>query len=826
MRLPIDGHLPGIVDALRESGAVVVEAPPGAGKTTRIPRAWLDAAPAAQGEILVVQPRRLAARMAARRVAHELGEPLGERCGLQVRFETVAGPRTRIRFVTDGVVVRRLRDDPTLAGVGAVLLDEFHERRIAMDLVLALCRRLRATTRPDLRLGIMSATLDGERVADFVECPRLRTEGRAFPVEILHRAPRRDEPLTRQVSHALRETIGRGPDGHVLVFLPGAREIRAVAEVCEAMVRHAGLDLVTLHGDLSPAEQDRAVGPGPARVILSTNVAETSVTIEGVTTVIDSGLARLAGHDPWSGVPTLKVDRISQASAIQRAGRAGRTRAGRCIRLYSEPDFARRRPHDTPEILRADLADVCLDLALAGVEDPGDFAWFEPPPAAALDAGSGLLTRLGAIRDGTITALGRRMAALPAHPRLARMILEASGRGAGATGAAVAALLGEAPLRRPDAGSNAGPTVRAGADVLVELDRLDGGARRRVHRVRDQLARALGPGARRDTCSDVDEAIGMALLASHPDRVGRIRNGPGGERSVLLPGIGAVRLAPHSAVVDSQLAVAVAIEERTEGASRRPLVRSAAAIEPEWLLELFPDEVHEDVVATFEPQRERVEARRQTRFGGLVIEEIRLDEPPAEASAVLRDAALRAGPAAFVRDADALEDLRGRIAFARTQGVEVPELDGDRILAVLGALCEGRSSFAQIRQADLLAHLHTGAGIDRAELDRVAPTHVTTAGGRRLRVHYPTDAAPWVSSRLQDFFGTARGPTVARGRVPVVLHLLAPNRRAVQVTTDLAGFWRTHYPGIRKTLMRRYPKHAWPEDPLGATPPAPRGRRR
>lgn len=831
MRLPIDAHLEAIVSALTRGGVAVVEAPPGAGKTTRIPPALLAAGLADDGEILVVQPRRIAARMAARRVAQELGEAPGERCGYQVRFETVAGPGTRIRFVTDGILMRRFRDDPDLRGVAAVVLDEFHERRIAMDTGLALAQRLRQTSRPDLGVLVMSATLDGQRVADFLDAPRIRTEGRTFPVEIQYRPPKRDAPLSRQVSDALRETFARDLEGHVLVFLPGAREIRAVEEACAGLARGAGLDLVTLHGDLPPAQQDRAIAGENRRVILSTNVAETSVTIDGVTTVIDSGLARIAGHDPWSGVPTLSVERISQASAIQRAGRAGRTRPGTCMRLYSEPDFNRRREHDAPEISRSDLAEVCLDLALVGVREPSAFPWFEAPPGPALEASLTLLHRLGAVDEGGITPTGRAMAKLPAHPRLARLMLEAKTRGVAATATTVAALLGERPLRRRR-GPPQGPTHRANADVLVEADLvetpggedLDRGVLKRVRQVRQQLGRALGPEARLDRSDDVDEAMGLALLAAFPDRLGRVRKDRDGDRVVHLPGIGAVELARQSAVLDASLVVAVALEERREGTSRRPLVRSASLVEPEWLLELFPDDLEEEIAVHFDSDKQRVESRQQTRLWGVVIEEQRLDHVPPQAAAALRDAALRVGAAVFIKDPEALGTLQGRVAFARSQGYEMPPLDGETIATVLGDLCEGKRSFAELRKADLLSHVRASLGEHMAALDRMAPSHVSTAGGRRLPVHYPLDGPPWVSSRLQDFFGSTEGPTVANGRVPVVLHLLAPNQRAVQVSTDLAGFWTHHYPGLRKTLMRRYPKHDWPEDPRSAKPPAPRPR--
>jgi len=403
--LPIDPLLPQLVAHFRAAPNLVLEAPPGAGKTTRVPPALLEAGLADRGEILVLQPRRLAARLAARRVAEELGEAVGETVGYQVRFEEIAGPRTRIRFVTEGVLTRRLLRDPSLQSVAVVLLDEFHERHLPGDLGLALLRRLQLTSRPDLRIGVMSATLEAAPVAAFLgDCPTLRSEGRRFEVQIDHLTQSDDRPLARQVAAALGRLLNEGLEGDVLVFLPGAAEIRHALEACEPLALSADLLLLPLHGDLPPADQDRAVRRADRRkVIFSTNVAETSVTIDGVVAVIDGGLARTAGHSPWSGLPTLKVAKISQASATQRAGRAGRTRPGRCIRLYTRHDFESRPPFDLPEVRRLDLTEPVLELKAAGITDLATFGWLEAPAPAALASAELLLTRLGALeRQGTI----------------------------------------------------------------------------------------------------------------------------------------------------------------------------------------------------------------------------------------------------------------------------------------------------------------------------------------------------------------------------------------------------------------------------------------
>ncbi len=462
--LPIDSQLPEIVAALRASGAVVVEAPPGAGKTTRVPRALLDAGVAAadRGEIVVVEPRRLPARLAAERVAAELGEPAGKTVGYSVRFEDRSGPQTRIRFVTEGILLRRLLSEPALPGVAAVVLDEFHERHVTSDLALALVRALRAGPRPELGICVMSATLEADPVRAFLDdekrgaCARVRSLGRAFDVSIEHLAEPDTRPLAQQVAAAVRRAIRDEPDGDLLVFLPGAGEIRRAAEALGDMLAGDRFAVVALHGEMSLPDQNRAVRPDPGgrrKVILSTNVAETSVTIDGVVAVIDSGQARVASSSPWSGLPTLALAKISQSSAIQRAGRAGRTRAGRAYRLYTRHDFELRRRHDLAEVARTDLCETLLALAASGVDDRAAFGWFEAPPAASLQAAEGLLARLGAIEKradgsaGRLTALGQRMLRFPAHPRLARLICEGEDRGVAGDACIAAALIAERDIR-------------------------------------------------------------------------------------------------------------------------------------------------------------------------------------------------------------------------------------------------------------------------------------------------------------------------------------------------------------------------------------------
>jgi ATP-dependent helicase HrpB len=882
LHLPIDPLLPEVVAALRASPSVVVEAPPGAGKTTRVPRALHEAGSAGGREVVVLEPRRLAARLAARRVAGEMGERPGETVGWQVRFEEVAGPRTRIRYVTEGLLTRRLLGEPTLPGVGAVVLDEFHERHLQGDLALALLRRLQRTARPDLRLVVMSATLDAAPVARYLGAPSLRSEGRRFEVAIEHLSPeeaaRPNARLEDEVARAVKRLHREGADGDVLVFLPGAAEIRRAREALAAFAESADVDVVPLHGDLPPEEQDRAVSPGPRRkVILSTNVAETSITIEGVVAVVDSGLARIASHSPWSGLPTLEVRRISRASAAQRAGRAGRTGPGRALRLYTRHDHDARPEFDVPEVLREDLSEAFLALAALGALDR--LEWFEPPPRAAAEAARTLLARLGALdAGGAPTEVGRRMLRVPGHPRQGRLLVEAAARGAGEEGALLAALLGERDLRDRRA-LEGGALPPTGDSDLLELahvfeqaararfapDRLrriglNPGAAQAVDRARRLLARVAGSlaipapsriatsrsspsplspaggagrgegeGSRASTA--IEGALLLATLAAYPDRVAR-RRAPGSDEIVLAGG-GSARLDPASVVREAPLLVAVDAEER-RGDRRGPgartagaRVRIASAVTQEMLLDLFPDALRYEAAVAWNAAAERVDASERLLYDDLVLEETRAARAdPEKVAALLAAEALARGARAFAPEGD-LDRLVARMAFAAAHAPGAglaPPSEAD-LAGALRDLCAGRRSLAELREADLpgalLARLDPRA---RAALERLAPERVTLAGGRAARVHYEAGKPPWVESRLQDFFGMAAGPSAAGGRVPLVLHLLAPNRRAVQVTTDLAGFWDRHYPSIRRELMRRYPRHGWPEDPRAASPPAPRRR--
>jgi ATP-dependent helicase HrpB len=758
--LPIDRHLNEIALAAR-SGNVVVEAAPGAGKTTRVPPALL----AFSESVLVLEPRRIAARMSARRVAQEMGVRLGAEVGYQVRFEEAASKDTRLRFVTEGVLTRRLLSDPALTGVTIVVLDEFHERHLDTDLALALLRRLQKSTRPDLRIVVMSATLDAEPVAAFLGgATSIKSEGRLFPIDIDY-TPTSSQPLDAQVAAALQKLL---PElaGDVLVFLPGAAEIRAAQRACEPIARKAGLTLFPLFGDLSPEEQDAAVQPlpnGRRKVILSTNIAESSITIEGVSAVIDSGLARVASDSPWTGLPTLKITRISRASATQRAGRAGRTRAGRVIRLYSQEDFIRRPEFDRPEIQRRELSHMLLDLRAMVIRD---LEWLHPPPAESWAAAEALLERLGA--SG---ATAKAMARMPLHPRLSRLVVEAEKRGCGAQGCEVAA------------------TISSGERRLLMHKR---DWQPTTSRTYDQLLRFI-----RNKGRDDDEALGLSLLTAFPDRLAKRQR----DRELTLAGGGSAVLAEES---HAKFLLAVDIEDRKEKGA--PIVRMAHPIEPEWLIDVFPDRIEERNGVEWNRTAERVEAVSSMAYDGIVIEETRGAMPDPDLATAMLAAKAREADIGRFANREALEQFLARAEFAFERGKLNHPFTMEDVRNALAELCWGKRSFKELESEDLMGALEA-----KLRLDDIAPTRLGLPSGRRAKVEYAPGQSPWVSSRLQDFFGMKESPRIAG--VPLVVHLLAPSQRPVQVTSDLAGFWERHYPQIRRELMRKYPKHQWPEKP-------------
>jgi ATP-dependent helicase HrpB len=843
--LPIDPFLPEILALVRTGGALVLSAPPGTGKTTRIPRALYDAGLAADGEILILEPRRLAARLAAARVAEELGEQLGETVGYSIRYENVAGPKTRIRFLTEAILARRIVRDPNLEGVSTVILDEFHERHLTTDLALALLRQLQ-TRNPAMRIIVMSATLDAQPVASFLSDSRLLSiPGSLFDLRTGYEERVNDRPLHEKVASAVSKLFRPGLKGDILVFLPGSAEIRRSAEALKPIAERWGFLLYPLHGNLPSSEQRRAVEPAERnKVILATNVAETSITIPGIAAVVDSGLARVAGHSAWSGFPTLSTHKISKSSAIQRAGRAGRTQAGHVLRLYTRSDFQCRPEHEIPEIRRADLTETALMLHGASVRDIRAFRWFDPPPMSAVEAAETLLLQLGAIdAGGQISDAGIRMLQLPVHPRLARLILEGEKLEIAEESTLLAALVSERDIRL-DARTNlgvpksatrentAGPSdllelldcfreaekARFGAEQVRALG-LDGRALHAVRQGQRQLQRILAathPARSRPSAGNqTEEAVLIATLAAFPDRVAKRRTGR--SRELLLAGGGSAVLSPMSVVHEPLFIVAVDAEERREKPSPKapvPRIRLASAIEIEWLAGLFPDAITQKNELIWNERSGRVDEVRQTSYGQISLEEtIRVAAPSEEASRLLVSAVFARGLSPF-RDLSSLSAFQARLALVSNcfPLENFPEIGGPEIRVAVELLCRGKRSLEELAAVSLI-----GALMDRltarqhALLGRETPERIKLKSGRALRVHYESGKPPWIESRLQDFFGTFSAPMICAGQVSLTVHLLAPSGRAVQVTQDLAGFWQRHYPAIRRELERRYPKHAWPD---------------
>jgi ATP-dependent helicase HrpB len=767
--LPIDDLIPEILTDLERTPNLLIEAEPGAGKTTRVPPALLRVV---SGAVLVLEPRRIAARMSARRVAWEMGEELGRTVGYQVRFERVAGPQTRLHFLTEGVLTRRLLADRDLRGVGAVVLDEFHERHLESDLALALLKRLQQR-RPELRLVVMSATLESEPVARFLgDCPVLRSTGKLFDLSVEY-TPYSPAPLHDQVSDAVGQVLRTGQVGEVLVFLPGAAEIRRAARACEPIARQFRRTIVPLHGDLPAAEQDRAVSPSSLpRIILSTNVAESSITIDGVRAVVDSGLARMAAYSPWTGLPRLHIGRISKASARQRAGRAGRTGPGRVVRLYSQMDYQGRTEFEAPEILRSDLAQLCLALRVMGIHDPRRLEWLETPPDAAIESAERLLDLLMSGSEDP-----RALMQLPLHPRLSRMIGAAMERGVGRAACVTAALL------------SAGERTEQN-DVLEAIEKpLGDGAQQQLR----HLLRLVKPaGAHKHD----DDALLQSLLMGFPDRVAQRRTG----NQVMLANNTAAEVVGQPPPFS--LLLALDAERRSE--KPLPQVRLFARVEPEWLLDHFPEQVREETALVWNRQAERVDAVNRLLYHGLVLEQSSAAPTDQEAAGnLLAEKALEAGIGQFVDEA-ALEDLFGRLAFA--------DLDQPEITQSFREFCRGMRSFVELKSASAGFIAWLEQRLDARRLSENAPRSLRLKSGRQVKVHYQRGKTPWIASRLQDFFGMEESPRLGPRRTPAVLHLLAPNQRPVQTTTDLAGFWSRLYPQVRRELMRRYPRHSWPED--------------
>ncbi|MDQ0505170.1 ATP-dependent helicase HrpB [Xanthobacter agilis] len=810
--LPIDAVLGDLAATLAASACAVLVAPPGAGKTTRVPLALLEQPWVKGGRILVLEPRRLAARAAAHRMAQTLGERVGETVGYRVRLKAEVSRRTRIEVVTEGVFTRMVLDDPELSGVAAVLFDEFHERSLDADLGLALALDSQRSLRPDLRLLAMSATLDGARVASLMgdgatPAPVVESEGRAFPVEThyLGRDPR--TPIDRQMADAVLKALSR-ERGSVLAFLPGAAEIRRTEDLLRAAVRDPDTDIAPLFGALDTDAQDRAVLPAPKgrrKVVLATSIAETSLTIEGVRVVVDSGLARVPRFEPDVGLTRLETLRVSRASADQRRGRAGRTAPGVCYRLWGEGETAALPAFATPEILAADLTGLVLDLARVGVRDPATLPFLDPPPAPAVCEAKALLRLLGALdTGGGVTPLGQRMARLPLPPRLAHMVVTGADRGAGRRAADIAALVSERGL-----GGD-------GVDLLHRLDTVRHDRSRRAEDARRLAGRwaELAGGA---TVSEEAPSPAALLALAYPDRVAKARGD--GTRFLLANGRGAV-MDPAASLARAPFLAVAEVTGRAEAAR----ITLAAALTGDEVETQFADAITEGTEVAFDPASGTVRARRVRRLGALVLADAPQPVPADAATARILADGLAGADLSRLPLSPALKQWRARIAFLRAaEGEDWPDLSDATLAATAGTwlapFLEGRTGRADVGADTVSNALHAllpyGLG---ARLEAEAPTHFTAPTGSRLAIDYDAEGGPQVEVRVQELFGLKAHPAIAGGRVPLTLALLSPAHRPIQVTKDLPQFWRGSWREVRTEMRGRYPRHPWPEDPAEAPP--------
>jgi ATP-dependent helicase HrpB len=825
--LPIDAVLPELVAALADRQAAILVAPPGAGKTTRVPLVLVAQPWATDRKLIMLEPRRLAARAAAVRLAATLGEGLGETVGMRVRMDAQVSARTRIEVVTPGVFTRMILDDPGLEGVAAVLFDEFHERSLDADLGLALSLDVQSGLREDLRVVAMSATLEAARLRTLMaDPPLISSQGQAFPVETRYRGRDSRRAIEPQVADAIVAAMASGP-GSVLAFLPGVAEIRRVQAILAERRLDPGVTVVGLSAALDLAAQNRAIAPAPAgerKIVLATAVAETSLTIEGIRIVVDSGLARVPRFEPETGLTRLETVRVSRASADQRRGRAGRIEPGVCVRLWDAPQTASLEPHARPEILAADLSSLVLDLAFWGVTEPARLKFLDPPPAAALSQARRLLQELSAIdADGRITPTGRRLRTLPLPPRLAAMLIEAAAHHQQALAADIAAILTERGL-----GGDA-------VDLHHRLDALRADRSRWAQDVR-RMARRWAAAAATDRSRPPRPpgpprpptrlSPGAVLAMAFADRIAKNRGGSSG--FVLANGRGA-----H---LDQSLALArepylvVADLAGPAGGSRILLAAPISLAEIEGR---FAGHIAEDEVIEFDPVRGGLRARRRRRFGAFVLSEQPIRLLPTEASAQLLAQGLIGLGLDRLPFGEALAQWRHRVAFMRRiDGPDWPDLSAAALQTAapdwLARALAGKTALDELTEGELTATLKELLPPDlKPRLEVGAPTHLALPSGGRALIDYAPDADPTVAVILQELYGLDRHPTVAQGRVPLRLSLLSPARRPIQVTADLPGFWRGSYQDVKTQMKGRYPKHAWPDNPLGAAPSrGPKARRR
>jgi ATP-dependent helicase HrpB len=833
--LPIEDALPALRQALADHSSAVLQAPPGAGKSTRVPLAMLDERWLGSQKIVMLEPRRLAARAVATRMAQTLGESVGTTVGFRTRLETRVSAETRIEVVTEGILTRWLQNDAALEGIGLVIFDEFHERSIHADLGLALCLDAQHTLREDLKLLVMSATLDGKAVASLLdEAPIVTSEGRNFPVDIrwsatdaairAQRSMRGEPRIEDQIASVIVRAIAE-ESGDVLAFLPGQGEIRRTQSLLESRDLPKSVRLFPLYGELGGDLQDDALQrspPGHRKVVLATNIAETSLTIEGVRVVIDSGLARRAAFDPASGMSRLETVRISRASAEQRCGRAGRLEPGVCYRLWTQTEHAALAAQTLPEIAQADLAPLALELAGWGVRDPNTLRWLDSPPSAAFAQAVDLLKQLGAIAaDGRITAHGREMTKLSAHPRLAHMILRSQDWGLQDIALIIAALLGERDLLR-FSGTDRNVDLRVRLDVLQDsrsgpsTAQVDSGTRQRIKRTIDQLQRQLGANTKRIPSGD--EEVGRLLALAYPDRIAQSR-GSGG-RYLLSNGRGA-HLPPAQSLAQQEFLVIADLD----AGDRDALIRLAAPISRSALEHDFSDAIEIRDRIEWDSREQAVAARREHWLGALRLEEARLQrtDPTALTQAVLvgiREMGLQCLP--WTKESKYLQQ---RLLFARATHSREPNPWPDVSDATLAATTEQWLApwLSNVTRREHLARLDMHAVLSsfvdwnlQQRLNTYAPTHFTVPSGSRIPIDYGSDS-PTLAVRLQEMFGLHETPRIAEGQVPLTIALLSPAHRPVQITKDLASFWARGYSEVKKDLKGRYPKHYWPDDPLCAS---------
>lgn len=841
--LPIYDIADAIADTLATQSRLVLTAPTGSGKSTQVPQILLDRDLLGMGEVVVLQPRRLAARLLASRVAEERGTPLGAEVGYQVRLDRRSSGATRILYVTEGILLRRLLTSPNLDNVSAILFDEFHERHVYGDITLARARMLQESARPDLRLVVMSATLDTALIRNYLaDCPVLSAEGRTYPVDIDY-LPRpvdpRRQPVWETAANAFEQLVKSGVGGDVLVFMPGAYEIGRTIDAIGNLSCARNWTLLPLYGELPPAEQDRAVRPAAGRkVVVATNVAETSITIDGVHAVIDAGLARVARFDPHRGINTLLIENISQASADQRAGRAGRTAPGRCLRLWTEHDHRGRARHDVPEVHRIDLAEILLLLKAQGIADADTFPWLETPDAATMARAEQLLRDLGAAdpHTGCITALGERMVSFPVHPRYARMLMAGHEHGCTQEAALIAALTQDRDLlirRQPRHVQAARDDLlgdRADSDFFILMRawhyarqngfRLDACRRlgiqaraaRQVMPLFQQFLRvAQAQGLTINERGADPQAVRKCILTAFVDQLA-LRRDEGTLHCDLLHGRRG-ELARDSVVRRSKLLVASEIDE-IERAHRdlSVILRRATAVDTAWLQELFPDVLSERDEVAFDATGKRVVMNQLTCFHDLVLSRKRAAEPPAEAAAELLAHEVLAGRFKLKHWNATVEQWIARLNCLAEwcPEFELSAIGTNDRLFLVQQICLGCTSAREIVEQPVWPVLNDwlAPGQDNL-LESYTPERLTLPSGRKARIRYAQDAAPVLSARIQDLYGLEQTPTIAMGRQSLVVEILAPNQRPVQMTQDLASFWRDAYPEVKRQLQKRYPKHEW-----------------